>query len=445
MIASNRKPGLNGKNPAQAALISMAWSLAVIGAGPGAAAQTGAEPAGIVEVSAPAGPLSQSLMIIADVYGVTVVGPDSFVAGKQAPAVSGAMTVEEALERALAQAGLVARRSGAASFAIEPPTVRERAAQLTSDEIIVRGRAQNLYRVRETDTAKLPTDPLDATQIITSINNELIEDQGARDSQDLYRNIAGVSFFTYAGVTARGFRQEEIFFDGLRGNPYIGLNVPQLFNIERVDFLKGPAGMLYGRGDPGGLFNYRTKRPSQEFSAELRGIYGTEARIGGSFEITGALPVDGAVGRIGVFVEDRNTPRDNTASRIASYDVGFSADLPFATLTLQGTRYEQDLDGNRLRGVPVGDDGDFLADRRWNHNEETDFLDLRSDNIQAILDGEIGSEISWYAIARYTEITQSQEFHEPEALFDTDGDDDLVGRSFATSSTNSVSSRLART
>ena len=68
-----------------------------------------------------------------------------------------------------------------------------------------------------------------ASQNITVITDELIQDQGARDAQDIYRNISGVSFFSYAGVTARGFRQEEIFFDGLRGDPYAGFSVPQLF------------------------------------------------------------------------------------------------------------------------------------------------------------------------------------------------------------------------
>lgn len=126
--------------------------------------------------------------------------------------------------------------------------------------IIVTGRAQKLYRVDETTSGKMATPPLESSLVITTISEQLIEDQGARDAQDLYRNISGVSFFSYAGVTARGFRQEEIFYDGLRGDPYAGFSVPQLFNIERVEFLKGPAGMLYGPGAPGGLFNYITKK-----------------------------------------------------------------------------------------------------------------------------------------------------------------------------------------
>ena len=128
--------------------------------------------------------------------------------------------------------------------------------QPASADIIVTARAEKLYRVDEIEVGKLPSEPLLTPLVVSTITEQLIRDQGARDAQDLYRNISGVSSFSYAGVTARGFRQEEIFYDGLRGDPYAGFSVPQLFNISRVEFLKGPAGMLYGPGAPGGLFNY---------------------------------------------------------------------------------------------------------------------------------------------------------------------------------------------
>ncbi|MEE4212150.1 MAG: TonB-dependent receptor, partial [Parvularcula sp.] len=286
-----------------------------------------------------------------------------------------------------------------------------------ADEIVVQGRAQKLYRIGESDTGKLPSDPLETPIVITTINEQLIEDQGARDAQDIYRNISGVSLFSYAGVTARGFRQEEIFFDGLRGDPYVGFNVPQLFNVSRVDFLKGPAAVLYGPGAPGGLFNYVTKKPEEDFYAEGRLIYGSEGRRGASFEINGALPVEGSAGRIGIFHEDRNLPRTGADSVVTIYDAGVSQELGFAKLTLQATRYEQDQKGNRLRGVPVDEDGEFLTDRRWNHNEPDDFLDLWSNNLQARLEGEVGEEFTWNAGLRWTDSEQAQQYHEPLGLF----------------------------
>ncbi|MEE3155389.1 MAG: TonB-dependent receptor plug domain-containing protein, partial [Pseudomonadota bacterium] len=104
----------------------------------------------------------------------------------------------------------------------------------TAGEILVTGRAQRLYRVEETTVGKVAQDPMNIPQALQVINSELVADQGARDATDIYRNISGVSFFSYAGVTFRGFRQDQSFYDGQRGNPFIGFSVPQLFNIERV-------------------------------------------------------------------------------------------------------------------------------------------------------------------------------------------------------------------
>ncbi|MAN45833.1 MAG: TonB-dependent siderophore receptor [Hyphomonas sp.] len=297
--------------------------------------------------------------------------------------------------------------------------------ELRQDTVIVTSRAQELYRVQETSSGKLPTEPLLSTQAITVINSQLIEDQGARDAQDLYRNISGVTVYSYAGVTARGFRQEENFFDGLRGDPYAGFSVPQLFNVERVEFLKGPAGMLYGAGAPGGLFNYITKTPSQDFAANVSAVYGTEGRKGASFEVTGALPMDGTAGRLGVFYEDQHGPRWNTGSETDIYDAGVSFDLGLADLVVQATRYEQKLNGNRLRGVPTDDLGNFIADRRWNHNEPTDFLDLASNVVQAKLYAEPMEGLTLDAGIRYMDGTERQKYHEPRGLFDSNGDGEV--------------------
>ena len=86
------------------------------------------------------------------------------------------------------------------------------------DEIIVQGRAKELYRTPVTTSGKLETAQVDSSITITAITADLIIDQGARDAADIYRNISGVTAFSYSGITARGFRQGDIFFDGLRGD-----------------------------------------------------------------------------------------------------------------------------------------------------------------------------------------------------------------------------------
>lgn len=298
----------------------------------------------------------------------------------------------------------------------------EDADAATVEGIVVTGRAEKLYRVEEVTVGKLPAEPLESSQNVLVINAELIHDQGARDAQDLYRNLSGVSFFSYAGVTARGFRQEEIFFDGLRGDPYAGFSVPQLFNVERLEFLKGPAGMLYGPGAPGGLFNYVTKKPDDVFSARVAGVFGTEGRHGASAEATGPLPTEGFSARAGVFYEDRNTPRRGAGNETLILDGGLKYEFDLGDVVLQATRYEQDLAANRLRGVPVDDSGRFIADRRWNHNEPTDFLNLEANVLQALIDLQPTESLTLSAGVRYSESIETQQYHEPFGLFDSDGD-----------------------
>lgn len=315
--------------------------------------------------------------------------------------------------------------------AIAPAAFAEEAAEGADDEIIVTGRVSKLYRVEETASGKMPTEPLASSQSITVITADLIEDQGARDAQDLYRNISGVSFFSYAGVTARGFRQQENFYDGLRGDPYIGFAVPQLFNIDRVEFLKGPAGMLYGQSAPGGLFNYVSKKPSQTFSASAKIVGGTEDRYGGQVEVTG--PVSDVVSlRGGAFFEDRDLPRKFAGNKSLLLDAGATFDLGIAKLTTQAWRIEQDLAANRLRGIAVDANGHFLADRRWNHNEPSDFLDLRSTAFQAKLEVEPTDNLKLDLAGRRIDATERQKYHEPITLLDRnrDGRFDGVARQF---------------
>ena len=318
--------------------------------------------------------------------------------------------------------------------AVAPDAFAEEAASedaAANDEIVVTGRASQLYRVEETASGKMPTEPLASSQSITVITEQLIEDQGARDAQDLYRNISGVSFFSYAGVTARGFRQQENFYDGLRGDPYIGFAVPQLFNIERVEFLKGPAGMLYGQSAPGGLFNYVTKKPSQTFTGSVKIVGGTENRYGGQAEVTG--PVSDVISlRGGAFFEDRDLPRKFAGNKSLLLDGGVTVDLGIAKLTGQVWRIEQDLAANRLRGIAVDANGHFLADRRWNHNEPSDFLKLRSTAFQGKLELDPTDNLHIDLTGRRIDATETQKYHEPISLLDRDRDGrfDAVARQY---------------
>src|SRR5687767_11975091 len=61
----------------------------------------------------------------------------------------------------------------------------ESANDLDNEAIIITGRAARLYRAEEITSGKLPADPLASSQVINIVTEQLIEDQGARDAQDL--------------------------------------------------------------------------------------------------------------------------------------------------------------------------------------------------------------------------------------------------------------------
>ncbi|WP_417464490.1 TonB-dependent siderophore receptor [Kordiimonas sp.] len=317
-----------------------------------------------------------------------------------------------------------------AAFALPGAAMAEPSSSNTDKEvteIVVTGRAQKLYRVSETSVGRTSGDPLDIPQSVSIINEALMKDQGARDMTDLYRNIAGITQFSYSGVTFRGFRQDQVFYDSLHGNPFIAFSVPKLFNIERVEVLKGPAGMLYGPGEPGGLINYVTKTPTEDFQASATLTGGNYNRYGASGEVSGALNTSGTIlGRVGAFYEDMKPFRNNTHEKSLILDSSLTFKLgEDAKLITQVTHYDQKMQGARLRGVMTDDDGNFLTDISWNANEATDFLNLKATVYQARLQAEPADNISTEVAVRYFDAQERQQYHEPRGLVDTDNNGTL--------------------
>lgn len=282
------------------------------------------------------------------------------------------------------------------------------------EELVVVGRAQEFYRVNDSSLAtRTPTALIDTPQAVQVLTEQLIEDQAAREITDLYRSISGITFFSYSGVTARGFRQDEIRYDGVRGDPFAGFAVPQLFNIERIEVLKGVSGMLYGGGEPGGLINYVLKKPQYRREAELSATLGNRALRGTSGEATGPIGDGGVAYRVGGFYEEQDSFRNNAGEETAILTGQIAWQLaPETELVASFEHYDVDLDGNRLRGVPVDDDGEFLTDISWNTNEASDFLNLEADIGQLMLAHAFTEDTSLRLVARYVDNAERQQYHE---------------------------------
>lgn len=259
-------------------------------------------------------PLPQALSDFSRVTGQSVVYTDEAPYGLNAPAVNGQMSAEQALQRLLGNSGLSFRRTDSHTLALEPaPT--EGALNLDATTITsTRGESLS-YQPPETSSVMRSSASLqEIPQTVNVIPAQVIRDQAPRNLDDALANVSGITQGNTLGSTqdsvmTRGFgdnRNGSIMRDGMPLVQGRGMNA----SVDRVEVLKGPASLLYGIQDPGGVVNLVSKKPelTQYNALTLRGsTYGDGKNgSGGAFDSTGALGDSGFAYRMIVDHEDED-------------------------------------------------------------------------------------------------------------------------------------------
>ena len=132
------------------------------------------------------------------------------------------------------------------------------------DPIVVVGQRDE-YGVKSTSTAtKTNTDIKDIPQALTVISESQIEDQQLRSIADVLYFVPGATPGTGESnrdqITLRGNNTTADFFvDGIRDDVQY---FRDFYNVERIEVLKGPNSMIFGRGGGGGIVNRVSKRSS---------------------------------------------------------------------------------------------------------------------------------------------------------------------------------------
>lgn len=187
----------------------------------------------------------------------------------------------------------------------------------TADYETALGPVQGYRATRSASATRTDTSIHETPQSISVVTKDAVEDIGATRLQDALDYAGGVGRANNFGgqglttFTVRGFTTGEFYRNGFpinRGYP----NMPDANTIERLEVLRGPATMLYGRGDPGGTFNVVSKQPLPERTVTLSSQLSDQGMRRGTLDASGPLDDEGRLAyRLNVVGEGGDTFRDH--------------------------------------------------------------------------------------------------------------------------------------
>ena len=228
---------------------------------------------------------------------------------------------------------------------------------------------------------------VDVPIAVTSFSGDQLEKAGALDITDIGQVVPNVTLeasrATNSTLSAfiRGIGQQDpvsgfeqgvgIYLDD------VYLNRPQaavldIYDVERIEVLRGPQGTLYGRNTIGGAVKYVTRRMPQEFALKARATYGTydqaEGVVTASAPLNEIIRVGGSIARLsrGGFGENLTTGLENYNKDIwagrLSMEMGGYGEPVFLRVTGDYTKDDSNpRGGHRLipglrSGAPVLED-----------------------------------------------------------------------------------------
>ena len=240
-----------------------------------------------------------------------------------------------------------------------PAHAAEAASDASADngeQIVVTGERVP-YGVRVTSTAtKTATDIKNVPQALTVVSSAQIRDQQLDSVGDLLLYVPGASYGSGEGnrdqIVLRGNSSTADFFvDGVRDDVQY---FRDFYNVDRVEVLKGPNAMIFGRGGGGGIVNRVLKRPS--FTAARSIVASGDGWGARRFSADLDQPLSSAFGlRLNGLYEDSNSFRHDV--NLKRYGINPTAALLVGPDTRIDLSYEYFHDRRTAdRGVPANGD-----------------------------------------------------------------------------------------
>jgi iron complex outermembrane recepter protein len=287
---------LTGKRAAGLALI-----LTLCHAVPGQSGENGKSE--VFRFDIPAESMAAALEAFSETTDIQLSYPSVLVRDVKSKALSGTFTPEQALAKLLADSDITYRfaddqvialagsknkgmstegllaRAPKENYPAEPAPEKPFTGSVEQEDMTVQGVALSGYSVIDASTATKTDTPIMETPVsIQVVPRSVMDDQKTTTIKDALENVSSVrpqsSLGLSNGFIIRGFRSGRVYRNGLVAN---GLSIGDgaqfdSANLERLEVLKGPAAVLFGRIEPGGLINLVTKKPWDEsyYSVEQR-------------------------------------------------------------------------------------------------------------------------------------------------------------------------------
>ncbi|GAB4035706.1 TonB-dependent siderophore receptor [Spirosoma gilvum] len=181
-------------------------------------------------------------------------------------------------------------------------------------EVTVEGK--NSYKADiPSNSLRIKTPLIELPQNVQVVNRQLIADQQIFDMlEGVSRNVSGVTrmehWDNYARLNMRGSRVAP-FRNGMNVESTWGPLAEDMSMVERIEFVKGPAGFMMANGEPSGFYNVVTKKPTSITKGEFAMTTGSFDTYRATLDLDGKLSQDGnLLYRLNIMGQSKGSFRD---------------------------------------------------------------------------------------------------------------------------------------
>ncbi|HEY2835442.1 MAG TPA: TonB-dependent receptor plug domain-containing protein, partial [Rhizomicrobium sp.] len=173
-----------------------------------------------------------------------------------------------------------------AALSATPARAQDNSSPVQLGPVTVKDAADKNALTHTPPVSTMPsTSVQDTPQAVTVVTGEVMKQQATTTLSDALRNVPGITIAIGEGVTLagdqfkiRGFdAKDDVYLDGLRD---FAAYTRDSFDYEEVQVLKGPSGLMFGRGTGGGAINTVSKTPTlgERYSLGIEGGNGDHVR-----------------------------------------------------------------------------------------------------------------------------------------------------------------------